>query len=81
MSFGKGCHMKSVPGNSITKLFPWISVGLLFAKVASDIAPGYDDDGDVRMDVLVMAGAVVLMNKLWLCGDADGLGAVCPILE
>lgn len=73
--------MISVPGNSITKSFPWISVGLLFSKVASDIAPGYDDHDDERMGALVMAGAMLLMDKFWLCGDADGLEAVCPMLE
>ena len=81
MSFGKACHMICLPGNSIAKSLPWISVGLLFSIVASDIAPGYDDDNDLRMVVLVMEGAVVAMNKLWLCGDADGLRAVFPILE
>lgn len=81
MSFGKACHMICLPGNSIANSFPWISVGLLFSIVASDIARGYDDDDDVGMVVLVMAGAVVAMDKLWLCGDADGLRSVFPILE
>lgn len=71
--------MICLPGNSIAKSLPWISVGLLFSKVASDIAPRYDDDSDVGMVVLVMPGAVVAMDKLWLCGDADG--SVFPILE